>query len=642
MSQRPTVLTGALGLLASAVAAHCLVRDDEPVVCLCAPETFAALTPFVRSAAGRVAADADTARLDARIATRLSLGTPADLPPDAEVWHFAAAPARVDPALLSWLRTCGVTTLNEVITPYAGGGHAKWITGSPSARPGAASGDRPSSPETARMLDVHRVFTTPLVVAPETPIGAAREGLLHVAGVCLDVVSEVEARLPRYFDHFALRCAGDADATISVVDADDAARWMLEVAAHQASGDYRVPPTYRASYADFLELLGESSGISMLAEPDAGELNAIDQALTARLQGLDAWLAPPGAHEGSSADAREKLLETLNAIRDAYRRSRETFNGRVADLSAALEMRETTRAGHPLVYATAGSGSSAIVLLNAFGQGVAYWLPLIEVLRTRYRIVTWDLRGVTTPPEPSRLSDHVEDLEAILASEGIRDCYVIAWCTGPKIAVEYALRHPDAVRGLVFLNATLRCFGIAPELETEYERNFEVICRALDERPAMADSVMRSLAASATGGEVGMPGTDSELDQVPATLVQTMSAELKDDVLRPLSDARRVVNYVRQLLDFWGADIRERAPLVRGPVLLLSCEHDRIAPPAASETGATLFPAARHARVPGASHYFLHDRPDAVAEMIDAFIADTGGAGAPPASRRQAGQAALG
>jgi len=56
------------------------------------------------------------------------------------------------------------------------------------------------------------------------------------------------------------------------------------------------------------------------------------------------------------------------------------------------------------------------------------------------------------------------------------------------------------------------------------------------------------------------------------------------------------------------------------PVLFVSSQFDRIAAPAASEAAAPLFPNGRGLRVPGATHYFLYDRPDVTAELIEAFF----------------------
>ena len=78
------------------------------------------------------------------------------------------------------------------------------------------------------------------------------------------------------------------------------------------------------------------------------------------------------------------------------------------------------------------------------------------------------------------------------------------------------------------------------------------------------------------------------------------------------------------MTDFWRYDINDVASQVDVPILLLSSEYDRIASPKASEWAHGLFPRARLVHAPGATHYFLYDRADVVARMIEWFVSGDG------------------
>jgi pimeloyl-ACP methyl ester carboxylesterase len=618
MKAPPIVMTGALGLLAGQIAAEWLVSAEAPVACLATPARFAALAPLVRTAACRLTPDA--AAVDRRLSESFRLGTAADISNDVEVWHFGEAPGRAAPELLSLLLTRRIAAFNEVVTPYAGGGHARWIVG-------RAPSTADTEPQAAPTFAVHRVFATTLTVAPEAPNGLAREGLLHFLGTLLDFVAEIEARLPDYFDYRALRCPAPEHARINIVHAGQAARLMLEIAGRVDGGHHRIASPHSSNFAEVLERLGACCGISLLPEADAGALNGVDAVFATRLMEFETHLEPP-AQPGQTMAGEDDPLAYVDLICDGHRRHRECFTARVAALPAALSRHQVERGGHPLTYYSSGSGDSTVVLLNALGQGLHYWLPLIECLQPRFRVLAWDLRGVLEPPAPLRLADHVDDLEAILGNEGTRSCYLIGWCTGPKIAVEYCLRHPGAVRAMVLLNTSLRCFGRPAQLETEYERNFEPLCRVIVQRPSMAAAIMHSLAASITGPDLNL--LDEGEGDVSVLALEAMSRDLRSHVLRPFSNTEGVVNYAQQLLDFWAVDVLDKASGVDVPVLFLSSEYDRIAPPEASELAAAAFPAGRWLHVRGASHYFLYDRAETLTELIEAFFDNPGALGAKP------------
>jgi pimeloyl-ACP methyl ester carboxylesterase len=620
MNAPPTVLTGAVGLLAAQIAAHRLVFSDAPVFCLTTPLTFTVLAPLVRAAARRIALDGD--EMERRLAESFRLGTAADIASDAEVWHFAEAAGCVAPELLSLFHARCIAAFNEVVTPYAGGGHARWIAGRvPPTR------DKDMELREAPSFAVHRVFTTTLTVAPEAPHGVAREGLLYFLGTLLDFVGEIEARLPDYFNHHALRCRTPEHATINIVHAEQAARLVLEIARRADGGHHRIASSNQSGFAELLERSGACCGIRLLPEVDEGALNGVDAAFAARMVGFETHLAPP-AEPGQTMAGEDDLLALVDVICDGHRRRRESFAARVAALPASLSRRQVKRGSHPLTYYSSGSGDSTVVLLNALGQSLQCWLPLIECLQLRFRVLVWDLRGVLEPPAPQRMADHVADLKTILENEGTRSCYLVGWCTGPKIAVEYFLKHPDAVCSMVFLNTTFRCFGGPPQLETDYERNFEHLCRVLDQHPSKAAAIMDSLVASATGPDVSL--IDQDEGNASVLALEAMSRDLRTHLLRPFSNPDAVVNYAQQLLDFWRHDILKKASQVDVPVLFLSSEYDRIAAPAVSEVAAAMFPGGRWLQVRGASHYFLYDSAEAVAELIEAFFNNPGALGAKP------------
>jgi pimeloyl-ACP methyl ester carboxylesterase len=393
----------------------------------------------------------------------------------------------------------------------------------------------------------------------------------------------------------------------------------LSLAKDAPSGRYLVASSQSHQLTEVLESLGVAYNLSLLPEENPEALNAVDALFDLRLMGFAQRLALPGTEDGREPVTLDVDLEQLfDTIYRQQSEAAKAFRRQASNPDSTLTKKQIEFNGHELVYHSSGTGEKTVVLLNAIGQGPQYWLRLIELLRQRFRVITWNLRGIHVPPYPSGISDHANDLEAILEHEEVSECHIVGWCTGPKLAVEYYLRHPESVRSMVFLNTTVKCLGSPAELDTTYERDFEPLCKVLDQRPSMAESIRSSLSKSGQA-DVDMSAFASGEDVSEAVLRLT-NVDLRNHVLHPFSDTTTLLNYVQQVKDFWNYDMRAKAPEVRVPVLLVSSEHDRVAAPEASDALAALFPFCKRVHIQGATHYFLYDRADATAHMIESFL----------------------
>ncbi|MBO9999264.1 MAG: alpha/beta hydrolase [Cyanobacteria bacterium SID2] len=77
---------------------------------------------------------------------------------------------------------------------------------------------------------------------------------------------------------------------------------------------------------------------------------------------------------------------------------------------------------------------------------------------SRYRTIAPDLRGYgkSRPPGPFAMTDHLDDLEALLDRLQVDRCWVLGWSLGGILGLELALRSPERVVGLVGV-ATAAC-----------------------------------------------------------------------------------------------------------------------------------------------------------------------------------------
>ncbi|HEX8110184.1 MAG TPA: alpha/beta hydrolase, partial [Kofleriaceae bacterium] len=268
-------------------------------------------------------------------------------------------------------------------------------------------------------------------------------------------------------------------------------------------------------------------------------------------------------------------------------------------------------------YAAIGRGEPAVVILNAFGQTVAPWLPLIERLSRHRRVLLWEPREAGAGGTPVTFVEHCEDLAAILAQERARPCHLVGWCTGAKLAARYCRMDPGAVASQVMLGGSFKHAGRAPELDTPYERNLEAVLQAVAHEPALAERLRRVLVRTADG-EVDLDRLDGHA--LAHHAVTRVPDGLKQEIRQPFRDAASLRVYARQHLDFWSFDETASAPHTPVPTLGVTGQHDQIVSPAGFRAAVERFPVSRFHAVAATTHHCFHERPDAVAELIESWI----------------------
>ena len=106
---------------------------------------------------------------------------------------------------------------------------------------------------------------------------------------------------------------------------------------------------------------------------------------------------------------------------------------------------------------TATSNGTTIVLLHGFLENASMWNEISSELSKRNRIVTIDLLGHGRSDCLGYLHSmelFSETVEAVLKQLRIRKCIVIGHSLGGYVALAFAERNPQKIKGLCLLNAT--------------------------------------------------------------------------------------------------------------------------------------------------------------------------------------------
>lgn len=94
-----------------------------------------------------------------------------------------------------------------------------------------------------------------------------------------------------------------------------------------------------------------------------------------------------------------------------------------------------------------------MLISNGLGTPHDAW-PAINRRADRYHVMTWDHRGLggsARPADESRISvsDHTDDLFAVMDFYGVERAVVIGWSVGVNVAFEAALREPRRIAGVL-------------------------------------------------------------------------------------------------------------------------------------------------------------------------------------------------
>jgi pimeloyl-ACP methyl ester carboxylesterase len=109
----------------------------------------------------------------------------------------------------------------------------------------------------------------------------------------------------------------------------------------------------------------------------------------------------------------------------------------------------------------AGKGAP-VVLIHGGQMDRRMWDPQFESWSKTYRVVRYDVRGYGRSATPTVPYSDVDDLLAVLDSLSIPKAHLVGLSLGGRIAIDFALVHPDRVASLVVAAPGLSGFPFEP------------------------------------------------------------------------------------------------------------------------------------------------------------------------------------
>jgi 3-oxoadipate enol-lactonase len=235
-----------------------------------------------------------------------------------------------------------------------------------------------------------------------------------------------------------------------------------------------------------------------------------------------------------------------------------------------------------------------VAFANSLGTDFRIWDKVTPALEADFRVVLYDKRGhglSETTPAPYAMTDHVNDLAALLEHLGVKRTAVVGLSVGGMIAQGIAALRPDLVSALVLCDTAHKIGtsefwntridgvtrnGIASITEAIMQRWFTPAYR----RPDNADYI----------GYVNM------LERQPVEGYAGTCAALRD------------------------ADLTESTRALKLPALLIVGDQDGSTPPELVRSTADLIAGSRMEIVKGAGHIPNIEQPEITSRLIADFL----------------------
>ena len=242
-----------------------------------------------------------------------------------------------------------------------------------------------------------------------------------------------------------------------------------------------------------------------------------------------------------------------------------------------------------------------IVLIHGYPFDHSMWEPQVQALKDRYRVVTYDVRGLGRSPAgdaPPSMEGLVDDLLILLDLLGIPAAVLCGLSMGGYGHIDYNMRKggaPQRLLGLVLADTR-------SEADTEQGRQGRLANIRQIEDEGLARVAEESLK------KVFAPGTLARnapcVDLIRRTIMK--------------NDPRGVCFAARAIMS--RADTTPILPQIKVPVLVMTGEHDSLTPPAVGQAMARAVPHAVFVQIPGAGHLSSLENPAAFNKHLLDFL----------------------
>ncbi|MCU0482380.1 MAG: 2-succinyl-6-hydroxy-2,4-cyclohexadiene-1-carboxylate synthase [Anaerolineae bacterium] len=248
-----------------------------------------------------------------------------------------------------------------------------------------------------------------------------------------------------------------------------------------------------------------------------------------------------------------------------------------------------------------GNGDPILILHGFTGDGASFIQHLPRLAQT-HRLIAPDLLGhgaTISPPHPARykMENAIADLSALLAHLNITSCTVLGYSMGGRLALGFALSHPDKVHRLI-LESSSAGLSTASERETRIKSD-----------EALAERILTGGIEAFVDEWERLPLWDSQSADIKASL---RAHRLKNN---PLGLANSLRGMGTGAQPYFG----DRLTALTMPVLLITGEKDAKFTTIGAEMVQKI-PRARLVVMPNVGHTVHLEAPETYQEAVTQFL----------------------
>jgi pimeloyl-ACP methyl ester carboxylesterase len=274
-------------------------------------------------------------------------------------------------------------------------------------------------------------------------------------------------------------------------------------------------------------------------------------------------------------------------------------------------------------YSTPPPRPEAPVLVLAGGLGGHHraWSPQIAHLGDRFRIVTWDYRGLFGSSAPAERSvdafgmpRQLRDLEAVLEAEHVERFTLVGWSLGVQVALEAYARMPERIEALVLLGGTagrpMHRLAFTPGLAWLLRRAVRLLAHGGRLLTAVTTDARLRKGLVSLLPRLGLVATSIDPELVERLVADLADLDVHAFALTLQATAEHDASFV--------------LPTIAVPTLLVAGDRDPLTPRALVHEMGRRIPDSEVQVVPGAGHYLCVELPDLVNHLLDGFFARVG------------------
>jgi pimeloyl-ACP methyl ester carboxylesterase len=250
-----------------------------------------------------------------------------------------------------------------------------------------------------------------------------------------------------------------------------------------------------------------------------------------------------------------------------------------------------------IVYHAQGEGP-AVILLHPFPANHEFWLPVAEILSTRYRLILPDLRGHGDSgigEGPATIEKHAGDLARVMDEAGVGRAPLIGASIGGYVLLEFWRKHRGRVSALGLCNTK-----------------------------ASADSAEARGARLHAAAEVMERGTEPFFESMVPRLLGKSTRELRPDLIDGALRMMRkmspedVAQVQRGMAE--RPDSMDTLKTINVPALLVTGDEDMLTGRNEAELMRQHIPNSELRVIPRAGHYSPWEQPEAAGKLLRQFL----------------------